>query len=68
MPGGALDSAYLNRDTREFTWAVSAEGDADEFRRLERIWTDSPERAAPFDAVDGGWNDATDISFVERFV
>jgi len=63
-----VDSAYLNRDTREFTWAVSAEGDAEEFRRLETIWMDSPERAALFDVVDGGWHDATDIALVERLV
>ena len=63
-----VESAYLNRDTREFTWAVSAEGDADEFRRLEKIWMDSPERATLFDALDGGWHDATEIALVERFV
>ena len=65
--GFTVESAYLNRETAEFTWATSAEGDADEFRRLEKIWMDSPERAALFDRVDG-WHDATDIALVEQFV
>ena len=38
--GFTVESAYLNRETAEFTWAVSAEGDADEFRRLEQAWMD----------------------------
>ena len=47
--GFTVESAYLNRETAEFTWAVSAEGDADEFRRLEQVWMDSPERTAVFE-------------------
>ena len=65
--GFTVESAYLNRETAEFTWAVSAEGDADEFRRLEKVWMDSPERTVVFEGIDG-WNDATDIALVEQIV
>ncbi|MDQ0372745.1 hypothetical protein [Cellulomonas humilata] len=65
--GFTVESAYLNRQTAEFTWAVSAEGDAAEFRRLEQAWMDSPERTVVFDGVDG-WNDSTVIALVERIV
>jgi hypothetical protein len=65
--GFTVESAYLNRETSEFTWAVSAEGSVEEFRRLEQAWMESPERAAVFEGIDG-WNDSTVIAFVERFV
>lgn len=65
--GFTVESAYLNREAAEFTWAVSAEGDRDEFRRLEQAWMASPERVAVFEGIDG-WNDSTVIAFVERFV
>jgi antibiotic biosynthesis monooxygenase (ABM) superfamily enzyme len=65
--GFTVESAYLNRETAEFTWAVSAEGDVDEFRRLEQAWMASPERVTVFEGIDG-WNDSTVIAFVERFV
>ena len=65
--GFTVESAYLNRDAAEFTWAVSAEGSQDEFRRLEQVWMASPERATVFAGVDG-WNDSTVIAFVERLV
>ena len=63
--GSAVESAYLNRETAEFTWAVSAEGDADEFRRLEQVWMAAPKRTAVFEGIDG-WNDAAVIALVER--
>jgi len=65
--GFTVESAYLNREAAEFTWAVSAEGDRDEFRRLEQAWMASSERVAVFEGIDG-WNDSTVIAFVERFV
>jgi hypothetical protein len=65
--GFTVESAYLNRDAAEFTWVVSAEGDADEFRRLEQVWMDSPERAAVFEGIDG-WNDSVVVALVERVV
>lgn len=65
--GFTIESAYFNREANEFTWAVSAEGDADEFRRLEKIWMESPERAALFGAVEN-WHDATHIALVEQLV
>ncbi|KQR17426.1 hypothetical protein [Cellulomonas sp. Leaf334] len=66
--GFTIESAYVNREANEFTWAVSAEGDADEFRRLEQIWMDSPERAALFEGLDDGWHDSTVIALVEQLV
>ncbi|MEZ0446345.1 hypothetical protein [Cellulomonas sp. ICMP 17802] len=65
--GFTVESAYLNREAAEFTWAVSAEGDTEEFGRLERAWMASPERAEVFEGIDG-WNESTVIAFVERFV
>ena len=65
--GFTVESAYLNRETAEFTWAVSAEGDADEFRRLEQVWMDSPERTVVFEGIDG-WNDSVVIALVEQLV
>ena len=65
--GFTVESAYLNRETAEFTWAVSAEGDADEFRRLEQVWADSPERTVVFEGIDG-WNDSVGIALVEQLV
>ncbi|WP_456787072.1 hypothetical protein [Cellulomonas sp. P5_C5] len=66
--GFTIESAYFNRESREFTWAVSAEGDADEFRRLEQVWMASPERAALFEGLDDGWHDSTVIALVEQLV
>jgi hypothetical protein len=65
--GFTVESAYLNRETAEFTWAVSADGDADEFGRLEQVWMTSPERTVVFEGIDG-WNDATVIALVEKLV
>ena len=65
--GFTVESAYLNRESAEFTWAVSADGDADQFRRLEQGWMDSPERSAVFEGIDG-WNDSTVIALVEKVV
>jgi hypothetical protein len=39
---------YLVPETDEFVWAVSHEGDAEEFRRVEQEYLASPERAAAF--------------------
>lgn len=63
--GFTVESAYLNRAVAEFTWAVSAEGDAEEFARLEQVWMASPERAEVFAGIDG-WNDSVVIALVER--
>ena len=65
--GFTVESAYLNRETAEFTWAASAEGDADGFRRLEQVWMDSPERTAVFEGIDG-WNDSATVGLVETIV
>ena len=46
---------------------MSAEGDADEFRRLEQVWVDSPERTVVFEGIDG-WNDSVVIALVEQLV
>lgn len=65
--GFTVESAYLHRETAEFTWAVSAEGDAEEFRRLEQVWMESPERTVVFEGIDG-WNDSVVIALVEQIV
>ncbi len=65
--GFRVESAYLNREAAEFTWAVSAEGDAQEFARLEQAWMDSPERVVVFEGIDG-WNESTVIALVEQIV
>jgi hypothetical protein len=49
--GFALEFAAVVAETDEFVWAVSAEGDAAAFARLEAAWTPSPERAAAFEGV-----------------
>ena len=49
--GFTLESAYVVPDTDEFVWAVSAEGDAEAFGRLDAAWAASPERAAAFEGV-----------------
>jgi hypothetical protein len=49
--GFVLESAYVVPETDEFVWAVSVEGDAEAFGRLDAAWTASPERAAAFEGV-----------------
>ncbi|MBO3103970.1 hypothetical protein [Cellulomonas fengjieae] len=65
--GFTVESAYLDREAAEFTWAVSAEGSPEEFGRLEQAWMASPERAVVFEGVTG-WNDSAEIALVERLV
>ncbi|GAA2754624.1 NIPSNAP family protein [Amnibacterium kyonggiense] len=49
--GFTLESAFVVPETDEFVWAVSAEGDAAAFARLDAAWVASPERAAAFEGV-----------------
>ena len=49
--GFTLESAYVVPETDEFVWAVSAEGGAEAFGRLDAAWAASPERAAAFEGV-----------------
>lgn len=63
--GFRIDFAHLNREQAEFTWAVSVEGDADEFARIEAAYLPSPERTAAFDGVPA-WTDAMHVALVER--
>jgi hypothetical protein len=49
--GFTLECAYVVPETDEFVWAVSAEGDAEAYGRLDAAWTASPERAAAFEGV-----------------
>ena len=49
--GFALEFAVTVPDTDEFVWAVSAEGDAEAFARIDAAWTASPERAQAFVGV-----------------
>ncbi|GMM95058.1 hypothetical protein [Microbacterium sp. MTN4-26] len=49
--GFAIEFAYGIRETNEFVWAVSAEGDEQVFLRLEETYLASDARAKAFDGV-----------------
>ncbi|HWV48294.1 MAG TPA: hypothetical protein VN035_02460 [Microbacterium sp.] len=49
--GFAIEFAYGLRETNEFVWAVSADGDADAFLALEADYMASDARAEAFDGV-----------------
>ncbi|WP_345801771.1 hypothetical protein AAIB33_01320 [Microbacterium sp. AZCO] len=49
--GFAIEFAYGVRETNEFVWAVSAEGDQEAFVALEQTYLASPERAEAFAGV-----------------
>ncbi|MCZ2835987.1 hypothetical protein [Modestobacter sp. VKM Ac-2985] len=41
--------ALADEEHQTFTWAVAHDGDQDEFRRVEDVYHDSPERARVFE-------------------
>ncbi|MFB7251530.1 hypothetical protein [Microbacterium sp. NPDC056234] len=49
--GFTIEFAYGIRESNEFVWAVSAEGDADAFLALEAEYMGSEARAAAFDGL-----------------
>jgi hypothetical protein len=49
--GFTIEFAYGVRESNEFVWAVSVEGDREEFGRLEQAYMASEARAAVFDGV-----------------
>ncbi|WP_406246152.1 hypothetical protein ACI7YT_13850 [Microbacterium sp. M] len=49
--GFTIEFAYGLRETNEFVWAVSAEGDAEAFLAREADYMASDARAAAFDGV-----------------
>ncbi len=49
--GFAIEFAYGLRESNEFVWAVSAEGDRDAFLALEQTYMASEARAAVFAGV-----------------
>lgn len=49
--GFTIEFAYGLRETNEFVWAVSAEGDRDRFVELEQAYLASDARDAVFDGV-----------------
>ena len=49
--GFAIEFAYGLRETNEFVWAVSADGDQDAFLATEQAYMASPEPAEAFDGV-----------------
>jgi len=49
--GFVIEFAYGIRETNEFVWAVSAEGDPEAFLAIEQAYMDSPERAEAFAGV-----------------
>ncbi|MFF2369967.1 hypothetical protein [Agromyces sp. NPDC058110] len=62
--GFAIEFAYGVRETNEFVWAVSAEGDQEAFLALEQTYLASDARAAAFDGVPQRVAEY-DIRFVE---
>lgn len=46
--GFAIEFAYGVRESNEFVWAVSAQGDADAFIELEKVYLASDARAEAF--------------------
>lgn len=49
--GFRLEFAVTVPETDEFVWAVSADGDAEAFARIDTAWMESPERALAFEGV-----------------
>jgi hypothetical protein len=49
--GFTIEFAHGLRETNEFVWAVSADGDQDAFLELERAYMASDARAEAFDGV-----------------
>lgn len=49
--GFTIEFAYGLRETNEFVWAVSTDGDRDTFIATEQAYLVSPERAEAFDGV-----------------
>lgn len=49
--GFTIEFAIPNPEVNEFVWAVSVEGDADEFSRVEQAYIGSDGRKAAFDGV-----------------
>jgi len=43
--------AFVDESTNQFVWAVSHDGDFGDFDAAEKVYMDSPERAAAFDGV-----------------
>lgn len=65
--GFEIEFAYGLRESNEFVWAVSAEGDTHAFFERERIYMASDERAAAFAGVPQRVA-SHDIRFVEDVV
>ena len=49
--GFGIEFAYAARESNQFVWAVSVEGDREAFLALERTYMASAERAAAFEGV-----------------
>ncbi|MBD3941879.1 hypothetical protein IF188_09250 [Microbacterium sp. NEAU-LLC] len=64
--GFAIEFAYGIRETNEFVWAVSAEGDEDAFLALEQEYLASDARAEAFAGVPQRVA-AYNIGFVTEF-
>ncbi|GAA1819634.1 hypothetical protein [Agromyces neolithicus] len=62
--GFAIEFAHGIRESNEFVWAVSAEGDREAFLALESAYMDSDARAAAFEGVPQRVA-ASDIRFVD---
>lgn len=47
--GFKVQFGYADRETNQFVWAVTFDGDEAAFRAAEAVYTASPERAAVFE-------------------
>jgi hypothetical protein len=61
--GFTIEFAYANPEKSEFFWAVSTDGDAEDFRATEKAYADTPERHKAFESL-GDWIDSADSGFV----
>lgn len=64
--GFAVEFAYGIRETNEFVWAVSVDGDEEAFLAVEKAYMESDARAAAFDGVPQRVAEYN-IRFVESF-
>ncbi len=62
--GFEIEFAYIDRETAEFTWAVSVVGDADRFGSVEAGYLASPEREAAF-AGTPAWTVTSVVAIVD---
>lgn len=61
--GFVIEFAALGRETSEFLWGVSSEGDRAAFREREERYMNLPHRLAVFEGV-AAWVEQSDVTFM----